>query len=85
MEGLRGERIETIILNRLDRVEDGNFGDCRSAGEGVIELRFHFPSPGYRIYIGEDGDLVILLLGGRKDTQTKDILKAKEYWRDYNA
>ncbi len=84
MEGLRDSKGRGIIWNRLDRVEDGNFGDCEPVGEGVFELKIDF-GPGYRVYFGEDGDLVILLLGGTKKTQAKDIVKAKEYWRDYNA
>ncbi len=45
------------VLNRLDRVEDGNFSHCRHVGQGVWELRIDF-GPGYRVYFGEDGDLV---------------------------
>ena len=70
--------------NRLDRVSGGNFGDCEPVGEGVSELRIDI-GPGYRIYFGIDGDFIILLLGGMKKTQDKDIKKAKEFWRDYNA
>jgi len=71
------------IRIRLDRVEDGNFGDHRSVGEGVVELKLHF-GPGYRIYIGFAGPKVILLLcGGDKKTQAKDIRVAKRYWWDY--
>lgn len=84
MKGLRDGKGRGIILNRLDRVEDGNLGDCEPVGEGVFELRFSF-GPGYRVYFGEDGDLVVLLCGGTKNTQGSDILKAKSYWRDYNA
>ena len=84
MESLRDGKGRGIIRNRLDRVEDGNLGDCEPVGEGVFELRISF-GPGYRVYFGEDGDLIILLLGGTKNTQVNDILKAKIYWRDYNA
>ena len=84
MAGLEGKKIHGIILTRLDRVQNGNFGDCQSVGEGVSELRIDF-GPGYRVYFGQDGDRVILLHGGRKNRQSKDIVKAKEYWRDYNA
>ena len=73
-----------IILTRLDRVEDGNFGGCEPVGSGVHELRIDF-GPGYRVYFGQDGDLVILLGGGTKGTQTRDIERAKTHWEEYNA
>ena len=73
-----------VISNRLDRVSDGNFGECEPVGEGVSELKIDV-GPGYRIYFGIDGDFIILLLGGTKKTQSKDIKKSKEFWRDYNA
>jgi putative addiction module killer protein len=72
------------ILVRLDRAEDGNFGDCRAVGEGVWELRISF-GPGYRIYCAEDGEDLVLLTGGTKATQSADIATAKKYWSDYNA
>jgi len=73
------------ILQRIDRIELGNFGDCEPVGDGVHELRIDY-GPGYRIYFGNDGkQLVILLCGGTKRRQEKDIKKAKEYWEDYNV
>jgi putative addiction module killer protein len=61
---------------RLDRVASGNFGDHRFLGKGVSELRLHF-GPGYRIYFGKIGnDLVILLGGGDKSSQSRDITEA---------
>lgn len=72
-------------MTRLDRVERGNFGSHHSVGDGVTELVIDF-GPGYRIYFGQDGkDLVILLIGGDKSSQRTDIKTAKEYWRSYNA
>ena len=71
------------IRTRVDRLELGNFGDCKSVGEGVSELRLHFGS-GYRVYFGQEGPtLVILLCGGDKDSQSRDIKHAQEFWRDY--
>lgn len=71
------------IRVRLDRVRQGNFGDCRPAGEGVWELRVHC-GPGYRVYYGEDGPRVVLLLcGGDKGSQRRDIARARRYWADY--
>jgi putative addiction module killer protein len=73
------------ILTRLKRVEQGNFGDTEPVGEGVSELKFRH-GKGYRIYYGLDGDkLVILLGGGDKSTQRKDINIAIERWGEYNA
>lgn len=74
-----------IIMTRLDRVERGNFGDHHSVGEGVMELVIDFGS-GYRVYYGQDGmNLVILLIGGDKRSQHADIKIAKGYWRNFNA
>ena len=82
-ESLRDQRTRTRIRGRLTRLEVGNFGDCQSVGEGVFELRFHF-GPGYRVYFGEVGDTLILLLcGGDKSSQQRDIERAKTYWQDY--
>jgi putative addiction module killer protein len=72
------------VLVRIDRAEDGNFGDCRAVGQGVWELKIDF-GPGYRIYCAEDGEDLILLKGGSEATQDSDIATAKEYWSDYNA
>lgn len=73
------------IIDFLERVEDGNTSNFNPVGSGVTELKMDF-GPGYRIYFGQDGrDFVILLIGGDKSTQEKDIATAKGYWRDYNA
>lgn len=83
LNSLRDPKSRRRILARLLRVEQGNYGDYKSVGEGVLELRFFF-GPGYRVYFGEDGDkLVILLSGGDKDSQNRDIRRAKEYWKEY--
>jgi len=72
-------RIET----RLDRIRQGNYGDHKRF-HGIVELRLDF-SKGYRLYCGEDGHtLVVLLMAGDKSSQDKDIKKALEYWRDYH-
>ena len=72
------------IRSRLDRLEQqGHYGDYKSVGDSVYELRFFFGS-GYRIYFAEDGDTIVLLLsGGDKNSQDKDILQAKTYWKRY--
>lgn len=71
------------IRNRLRRIELGNLGNYKSLGAGIYELKFSF-GPGYRIYFAEVENTVILLLaGGDKSSQSKDIKRAKIYWRGY--
>lgn len=73
------------IDRRLDRVREGNYGDYKPVGERVYELRLFFGA-GYRIYFAEDGDTLILLLsGGDKGSQARDIRAAQGYWQDYQA
>lgn len=70
------------IRRRLDRVELGNLGDYKILEEGVCELRLDF-GPGFRIYFAEEGDVIVILLcGGDKSTQEKDIKTAKKYWKE---
>jgi putative addiction module killer protein len=71
------------VMVRLERVRQGNFGDHRSVGDGVSELKFR---SGCRVYYGLNGrHLVILLVIGSKQTQVQDIKTAKRYWEDFNA
>ena len=73
------------IQQILGRMNEGNLGDTRGVGEGVIERRADF-GPGYRIYFAWDGmELIILLGGGDKSAQRSDIYRARERWRDYRA
>ena len=85
LDGLRDSQGSKRILYRTKKLEQGGYGDCKPVGEGVSELRMHFrSSPGYRVYFGEHGNtIVVLLCGGDKDSQKKDIQKAKDYWKDY--
>ena len=77
--------MQNRIDRRLERVANGNFGDCRSIGAGVFELRFHFGT-GYRIYFGEvDNTIVLLLCAGDKSSQATDIERAKDYWLQYKG
>lgn len=70
---------------RLTKLMMGNFGEWRPVGEGVIELKENF-GPGYRIFIAEDGPVVVVILcGGDKRSQTADIQRAKEYWTIYKS
>ena len=83
LNSLRDRRARVRIQFRLRRVSSGNLGDYRSVGEGVYELRIDY-GPGYRVYFGQVGTTIVLLLcGGDKSTQAADIRKAKEYWTDY--
>lgn len=83
LESLRDRQARARIRKRLDRVEMGNLGDCKSVGEGVMELRIDYGA-GYRIYFVQAGAVIILLLcGGDKGTQVQDIVEAKKYWKDF--
>ena len=85
LDGLRDDRARARIVAGLDRLSVGLLGDWKSVGDGVRELRIDY-GPGYRVYYGQDGETLILLLcGGDKRTQTKDIEKAHGYWKDYKA
>ncbi|HET6606491.1 MAG TPA: type II toxin-antitoxin system RelE/ParE family toxin [Rhodopila sp.] len=69
--------IRARIDARLSRLTLGLFGDAKSVGEGIVELRLHF-GPGYRIYFTQrDGRIILLLCGGDKATQRRDIARAK--------
>lgn len=80
---LRDARAKAKIIMQVDKMELGLFGDVEPIGEGLSELRIHY-GPGYRVYYGKDGQHVYLLLcGGDKSTQSKDIKQAKAYWQDH--
>ncbi len=82
LEALKDKKGKYIIRARLDRLTYGNAGKCEPVGNGVFELKIYY-GPGYRVYFGEeDKTVVVLLCGGDKGTQKKDILKAREYWAD---
>ncbi len=81
LQSITDTKTRAIIRTRLNRVRMGNFGDSKSLGDDVYELRVHY-SPGYRIYFAEwDGTIIILLCGGSKRSQNRDIRRAKEYWQ----
>jgi putative addiction module killer protein len=80
---LRDGRAKARILVQLDRLRLGLPGDWKSVGEGVFELRI-FEGKGYRVYFSREGkSIVILLCGGDKSTQGRDIEQAQSYWRAY--
>lgn len=71
------------VTTALVRMEQGNFSNVKGVGAGVLEYRLDF-GPGYRIYFGKDGErLVILLAGGTKKRQQRDIEDAQAHWEDY--
>lgn len=80
---LRSDVAVAAVTNRLARLKRGLFGDCKPLGGDVLELRIDL-GPGYRGYFARSGRTVFLLLcGGDKRTQDRDIARAKDYWRDY--
>ncbi|MBB3285336.1 MULTISPECIES: type II toxin-antitoxin system RelE/ParE family toxin [unclassified Rhizobium] len=82
---LRDKRAKTIIAARLMRLAEGLPGDVEPVGEGVSELRIHYGS-GYRIYFQQRGNLLIVLLcGGNKGSQARDIAAAKKLAKEWNA
>ncbi len=78
LDKLKDRHARLRILDRIDSMIDGNLGDVKPVGEGVSETRIHY-GPGYRLYFCKQGEVVIVLLcGGDKSTQSKDIERAKE-------
>lgn len=79
---LKDGRASARILLRIERFEDGNFGDHKPVGDGVQEMRIDY-GPGYRVYYVQRGSvLVVLLCGGDKSTQSKDIVMARRLAQD---
>lgn len=84
-DNLKDEKTQVRINARLDKIASGNFGDVKSVGDGVCELKFSF-GPGIRIYFAQTREtIVLLLIGGDKSTQSRDIKKAKEFWMEYKG
>jgi len=80
---LRDTGVKARLLKRLDKVQLGNLGDWKYISDGVFELRENF-NKGFRIYYGmEKRRMIILLCGGSKSTQVRDVRKAKQYWREF--
>lgn len=80
---LKNKIARSQVTNRLNRVVHGHYGDCVSVGDGVYELRIHY-GPGHRVYfVEQEKTLMLLLIGGSKKTQSKDIKKAKHYWTEF--
>lgn len=83
LKKLRDVQARARIRTRIDRLALGNFGDCRALDGGVFELKIDW-GPGYRVYFGKVGQTVVLLLcGGDKKSQQKDIETAKMFLKEY--
>lgn len=83
LDSLKDRKATAIIRKWLDRISLGNLGDCKSVGDGVFELRID-DAPGYRVYFAQLEMLIILLLcGGDKSTQDRDLQKAKQFWINF--
>lgn len=77
LKGLKDQKARALIIKRIRSAQLGNFGDCEPVGDGVSEMRIHH-GPGYRVYFIRDGKTVyVLLCGGDKASQKRDIAKAK--------
>ena len=82
-DSLRDKRMQAAVDARLARVRAGNFGDCKSVGGGVSELRIAF-GPGLRVYFGLHGQKIVVLVGGgNKSSQTRDIRQAQQLWQQF--
>ncbi len=86
LRNLKDHRAKAKVLFRIQRIqEQGNFGDCQPVGHGISELRIHY-AKGYRVYFKQKDDVIVLLLcGGTKSTQDKDIIRAKELWTKFKS
>lgn len=85
LETLRDKQAATRITTRILRLRNANFGDAKAVGDGVFELRFLF-GPGYRVYYGRVGEqIVVLLAGGDKATQSRDIIKARNLLQQWKV
>jgi putative addiction module killer protein len=82
-DALHDQKMQAAVDARLTRVRAGNFGDCKSVGGGVFELRIAL-GPGLRVYFGLQGQRVVILLGGGdKSTQARDIRRAQQLWQQF--
>jgi len=83
--GIRDKTVMARIVARLNRIAHGNMGDVKGLGDGLNELRLAF-GPGYRVYFTFDGDtLLVLLSGGDKGSQARDIKQARQFLEDYRS
>lgn len=85
LKKLKDFKAKAKILFRIQKLETNeHFGDCKAVGTGIREMRINF-AKGYRVYFKEkDRKIIVLLFGGDKSTQQKDIKKAKDIWKKLN-
>ncbi|QAA82298.1 type II toxin-antitoxin system RelE/ParE family toxin [Aequorivita sp. H23M31] len=85
LKKLKDFRAKAKIIFRIQKLEtDEHFGDCKPVGDGIQEMRINL-AKGYRVYFKEkDGKIIVLLIGGDKSTQQKDIAQAKNIWKKLN-
>lgn len=82
---IRDQRTRAVVKSRINRLRLGNFGDCKKLLPGIFELRVDF-GPGYRIYFSMISKNVVLIIsGGAKKTQIRDIEQARKYWLEYRS
>ena len=85
LSNLRDRNARARIIQRLDRLKAGNAGDTKPIGEGLSELRIDY-GPGYRVYYMQQGPIIVILLcGGDKSDQPRDIAKAKELAQEWRG
>lgn len=85
LDSLKDKTTESKVHDRLLRLRRGNFGDCKHLRGGLYELRIHYGA-GYRVYFGDvDGEMMMLLWGGSKRTQQRDIQRARDYWEEFRS
>lgn len=83
MVKLKDSKVRSIIHTRITRLKLANYGDYRRISNNLYELKIRY-GPGYRVYFGELGkEIILLLCAGNKGTQKEDITKAKKYWNEY--
>ena len=81
LDSLKDQKGRARILTRIVAAESGNFGDCGPVGDGISEMRIHL-GPGYRVYYGQRDEVTYLLIaGGDKHAQSRDIARAKVIWK----
>ncbi|MDO4430802.1 MAG: type II toxin-antitoxin system RelE/ParE family toxin [Lonepinella koalarum] len=85
LDGLKDPIAKIAVIRRLERAKSGNWGDYKALGDGIFEMRLMI-NKGYRIYYAQKGEILYLIIhGGHKDNQEKDIATAKAFWRNYQS
>ena len=85
LDSIRDKKTQAIITKRVDRLRHGIFGDCKKIEGSLYELRIHYGA-GHRVYFVDwDRVIIILLCGGDKRTQKRDIQRAKTYWEEFRT